>query len=144
MLNELMTELKRDEGRRDRPYKDTRGILTIGYGHNLMASGLCEAALSAQLDHDIHLVFSALDQRLPWWRKHPEPVQRVLANLCFNLGIDGLLKFKKTLPLIMAREYVAAADALMENGTYINQVGDRVGRLANLLRSCYNEASKGA
>ena len=33
--NMLIKELKKQEGYRDKPYKDSQGYWTIGYGHNL-------------------------------------------------------------------------------------------------------------
>ena len=36
----LIAELRRDEGVRYSPYKDSKGILTVGVGHNIEASAL--------------------------------------------------------------------------------------------------------
>jgi lysozyme len=130
----LTTELKRDEGVRDKPYLDTEGHLTIGVGHNLDAEGLCDAAITAQLKYDIDTkAIVPLDIHLPWWRLHPEPVQRALANLCFNLGIQSLLKFTTTLNLIQSRKYEQAARNLLKT-LYAKQVGQRAQRVAQLLR----------
>jgi lysozyme len=135
MLEKLRSDLKRDEGRRALPYRDSLGYLTIGYGHNLDAEGLCEAALSAQLDYDIETkAIAPLDRNLPWWRSQPEGVQRVLANLMFNLGPAKLLKFKQTLRFIEARQYKSAADSLLKS-LYAKQVGQRAIRLAEILRA---------
>jgi lysozyme len=135
LIEELTEDLKRDEGRRDKPYRDTKGILTIGYGHNLEAEGLCEAALLAQLEYDIQTkAIAPLDRNLPWWREHPEDVQRVLANLMFNMGWGTLRQFKRTLKFIELGQYKAAAAALLES-LYATQVGQRAERLAQILRS---------
>lgn len=131
---QLIADLKRDEGRRDKPYKDTRGFTTIGYGHNLDAEGLCEAALTAQLEHDIAGAIGALDRALPWWTDLPEPAQRVLVNLCFNMGIRTLMTFRQTLRYLQARQFRAAARALMESA-YARQVGARAERLRAILES---------
>lgn len=133
MLDQLIKELKIDEGKRSRPYKDSVGVLTIGYGHNLSAEGLCDEALEVQLRYDVNKVLTQLDRYLPWWRKQPEVVQRVMANLGFNLGVGGLLQFKRTLRLIQEGDYKGAADALLLS-KYARQVGLRAIRLANLLR----------
>ena len=135
MLTNLKKDLKRDEGFRSRPYKDSVGVTTIGYGHNLEAEGLCEEALSVQLDYDIRTkAVEPLDRNLPWWREQPEDVQRVLANLMFNLGPLRLLKFRQTLKFIELGQYKAAADSLLKT-LYARQVGQRAYRLAMLLRN---------
>jgi lysozyme len=138
--NLLLADLKRDEGRKDLPYRDSRGILTIGYGHNLEAAPLCEAALQAQLACDLTTHLAALDAALPWWRQQPEPVQRVLGNMGFNLGAGRLVMFKQTLAAIQAGNYREAAAAL-RSSLYAKQVGERAERLAKLLETCYNATS---
>jgi lysozyme len=133
-LKQVYADLKRDEGRRDRPYRDSVGVLSIGYGHNLEAKGLCEAALIAQLEYDVDSVILDLYKELPWWKDQPPQVQRVLINLAFNLGIGGLKTFVNTLALIKAGKYSEAADHLMDS-LYARQVGQRADRLATILRS---------
>lgn len=134
MTSLLEKELIRDEGWRDRPYKDSLGFLTIGVGHNLSASGLCPEAILVQLRHDIEEARAFLDRRLPWWVETPEPVQRVLINLTFNLG-SKLLQFKHTLADIQAGHYAKAADELLASEPWATQVGQRAVRLANVLRN---------
>lgn len=133
--SELEADLIRDEGWRDHPYKDSRGILTIGVGHNLVAEGLCKEAILAQLQYDVRTKAEApLDARLPWWRDQPPVVQRVLLNLMFNLGPSTLASFTTTLGHIKAGRYDQAADALLDS-LYARQVGARANRLAKLLQS---------
>ncbi len=130
----LRADLRRDEGVKAVPYRDTEGNWTIGVGHNLDNEGLCSAAINAQLDYDIHTkALLPLDEQLPWWRRHPEPVQRAMANLCFNLGITKLLTFRTTISLIQSRQYEKAATNLLKT-LYARQVGARAQRIAQLLR----------
>jgi lysozyme len=133
-FSEIKADLIRDEGYKDKPYKDTAGHLTIGVGHNLDAKGLCPAAILAQLDFDLEQTQQDLDQILGWWKNTPPDVQRVLVNLAFNMGANRLLSFKNTLQLIHDAKYKEAADALLQS-LYAKQVGQRAVRLANLLRS---------
>lgn len=133
-ISSIEADLIRDEGTRDKVYKDSRGFNTIGVGHNLDAEGLCQEAIYAQLQYDVKQKEKDLDAHLAWWREHPEPVQRVLLNLCFNLGIHSLLTFKATLLAIRVKQYSIAATHLLDS-LYAKQVGQRAVRLANLLRS---------
>jgi lysozyme len=136
MITSLERELTRDEGKRSKPYRDSLGFLTIGIGHNLDAEGLCEEAIAAQFRYDLDKkVFTPLDARLPWWRELPEPVQRVIANLTFNLGIVGLLKWRIFLAQLKNGRYANAAANLRSNRIYTRQVGERAERLARLLDS---------
>lgn len=130
----LTADLTRDEGIRSRPYRDSLGKLTIGIGHNLDAEGLCDEAIHVQLGYDLQKkVLDPLDAHLGWWRSTPLNVQRVLANMCFNLGYTGLSKFVKMLDSIRKGEYTLASQHLL-NSKYARQVGARADRLALLLK----------
>lgn len=56
----------------------------------------------------------------------------VLENMTFNLGIAGLLKFKRTLTMIQAENYDGAAQAMLES-KWADQVGARAQRLSQQL-----------
>jgi lysozyme len=135
-LDKLTQDLIRDEGIKSKPYKDTQGHLTVGVGHNLDAEGLCLAAISAQLDYDIHTkALAPLDTNCPWWRNLPEPAQRVLANLCFNMGWGTLSQFTRMLTALEQRDFKSAA-AQLRASLYARQVGQRAERLAMALEMC--------
>jgi lysozyme len=138
MLNQndqvLISELERDEGFRLSLYKDTVGKLTIGCGRNLDDVGISEAEARMLLANDIAKTKSDLDRRLPWWRALNEVRQRVLLNMCFNLGIGGLCKFEQTLALIKAGDYAGAADAMLKS-KWATQVKGRATRLAAMMRT---------
>lgn len=134
----LIAELRRDEGVRYSPYKDTVGIDTIGVGHNLRAKplGLTYPLTDAEVDRilecDLDEVFAELDRRLPWWRDLSQARQRVLANMAFNLGIAGLLTFKNTLQEIQRGHYQIAANNMLAS-KWAKQVGQRANRLAKMM-----------
>src|SRR5688500_4879867 len=134
-LKKLKSDLERDEDRVKFPYEDSLGNVSIGIGHNLDAKGLSERIIDLIYEEDIDDVLCDLDRAFPWWREQPEPVQRFMANLCFNLGLDKFRKWKPTLKFIEARQYKAAARQFRSNKRYFAQVGDRAERLAKLLES---------
>jgi lysozyme len=131
----IETDLIRDEGWRSRPYKDSLGYLTIGVGHNLTSEGLCDEAVMAQLKYDLQTkAIDPLNKFLPWWSEKPEPVQRVLLNLAFNLG-GKLMKWTVTLGHLKENRFKEAAQDIRANHIYVSQVGPRAERLAKLLES---------
>ena len=135
----LDSELRRDEGVKRMPYLDTKGILTVGVGHNLaakpldLAYPLTDEQIDQILAADLITTFSALDAHLGWWRTLSYARQRVLVNMCFNLGITRLLAFHHFLDDAQAGEYEAAAQEML-NSLWAKQVGDRANRLAQLMR----------
>lgn len=128
----LVDDLKRDEGLRLKPYLDTTGHWTVGYGRNLTDVGISEAEAEYLLANDIARAESFLDASLPWWRTLSPDRQRALANMAFNLGPE-LLTFKVTLGRLQAGNYVAAAESMLQS-LWAKQVGARAVRLAALVR----------
>lgn len=137
----LISELRRDEGVRRSIYLDSVGIKTIGVGHNLEAHPLPDGFIPPLTDEqidgllasDLLLVFSGLDAHIGWWRTLSYARQRVLANMAFNLGINGLLGFKNTLQKIKDGDYEGASIGMLAS-KWAGQVGDRAKRLAKMMR----------
>lgn len=132
-MAKLMDELQTDEGRELLPYKDTRGKITIGVGRNLTDMGITDSECDAMLRDDIARVTASLDADLSWWRLMPSEQQRVLANLCFNMGITTLLTFGTFLGFMRMHEFQNAA-ADLEGTAWYGQVGKRGPRMVARLR----------
>jgi lysozyme len=138
----LDAELRRDEGVRYSPYNDTKGIPTVGVGHNLQAVHLpagwtyplTDAQVDTLLGHDLIVTFSGLDLHHPWWRQMDEVRQRVLANMAFNLGETRLDGFVNTLRAMQTGDYLGAA-AGMSTSAWASQVGNRATRLIEAMRT---------
>lgn len=132
----LLPDLERDEAIRLIAYPDplTKGPpWTIGAGHTgrEVHSGLVwtmEQALAA-LNADVAAVIQGLNTSLPWWTTLSEFRQDALANMAFNLGVHGLLKFNTFLALMKEGNYQAAGDDLRDHTAWYNQVGDRAKRI---------------
>lgn len=128
----LQEELIYDEGAKAKVYNDPLGVPTIGVGRNLRDKGLSKDEILFLLSNDIDEIIVQLDNFLPWWKNLSDARQRVLANMAFNLGINGLLKFKNTLALIEAQKYEAAAEGMLHS-LWARQVGNRAQRLARMM-----------
>lgn len=151
--DKLEAELTLDEGKRLTAYKDTVGKWSIGIGRNLddvgpaplnrsnqdiIANGINEAECDQLFDYDIRRTEKDLDRQLSWWRKLDPVRQRVMLNMCFNMGIGnsthGLCSFINTLAMIARGEYSGAADAML-GSKWARQVGVRAQRLSNMMRN---------
>jgi lysozyme len=141
-LKLLDVELRRDEGVRYGQFLDTKGIPTIGVGHNMEVSPLPEGyeqplsdeQVNYLLNEDLQNTFSGLDMRFPWWRELDEVRQRVIANMGFNLGIGTLATFVNTINAMQTGDYVSAA-AGMAASEWATQVGDRATRLIQAMNT---------
>lgn len=140
----LLRQLMRHEGtRRDRAgchiaYRCPVGALTIGYGHNLDANPLPGLGEGSKLDEprarkilreDLRLLAGELDNALPWWRQLSEARQAVLLNMAFNLGVGGLLGFRRTLQAVREQRWQDARNGMLAS-KWAGQVGRRASELA--------------
>lgn len=131
----LIAELRRDEGVRRSAYADSVGLLTIGVGRMIdprKGGGLSDEEIDYLLRNDMAKVRAQLDASLPWWRELDEVRQRVLLNMAFNLGINGLLGFKNTLAAIQAHDWKRAAAGMLASA-WAKQVGARANRLVQMI-----------
>ena len=132
-IDTLRDQLIQDEAIRTKPYRCSAGKLTIGVGHNLDDKPITKRAALLILEDDIADVVADLDRALPWWRDMDDARQNVLANMCFNLGLDRLLGFKNALAAMARQDYDEAADE-MHNSRWREQVGARADRLIAIMR----------
>lgn len=130
----LQALLQHHEGLRLKPYTDTTGHLTIGYGRNLTDVGIsldeARMLLRADLAYAEHHVLEAFP-----WAEYLDPVrQAVLVDMCFNLGIVSLKKFATTLRHVQFGQWEAAAASMLDS-LWARQVGQRAKDLAAMMRS---------
>ncbi len=131
----IRDDLKRDEGVRLKPYRDTDGKLTIGVGRNLDDVGINEVEAEILLADDVERVSAQLDHAYPWWTGCPADVQRGLVNLAFNQGVANLAaKSPRMMACLQSGDYAGAARELLD-GPYVTQVGDRARRIAALFKN---------
>ncbi|HWP84897.1 MAG TPA: glycoside hydrolase family protein [Terriglobia bacterium] len=132
LIARCLTDLKRHEGFRQFPYRDTRGILTIGYGRNLESRGITAEEASYLLENDILRAVKSLRERLSGFAQLGPARQAVLVNMAVNLGVNGLLGFRKTLAAIEVGDYAEAAREMLRS-RWAEQVPARARELAKLM-----------
>lgn len=128
----LQQRLKAEEGFRPFPYLDSVGTLTVGYGRNLVSRGLTEEEALHLLDNDIYMAEDQIDSAMPWTRELDEVRKAILIDMCTNLGLRGLLKFKKTLQAVKEGRYQDAGVEMLDS-LWAKQVGNRAAVLAKAM-----------
>lgn len=128
----MVRQLRLHEGERLKPYRCTAGKLTIGVGRNLEDRGITREESAMLLANDIAAEERELLNALPWVATLDEVRQRVLLDMSFNMGLIGLLGFKRTLATIQAGEYQAAATMMLDS-KWAKQVGQRAERLSRMM-----------
>ncbi|MBK9497659.1 MAG: glycoside hydrolase family protein [Xanthomonadales bacterium] len=133
----MRARLSADEGRVPHAYQDSLGYWTIGVGHLIdqrKGGKLPEHIIDALLDHDIDTHAEELYRAAPWVRDLPDVYRAVLVNMAFQLGVDGLMQFKRSLGFMKAGDYKAAADAFLQSKA-AQQTPNRWARHAKQLRT---------
>ena len=128
----LKNQLKVDEGFRACVYQCSAGKATVGYGHNLEDEEMPEHIASALLEWKYMKVHEQLSD-WQWYCELDDYRKEIIINMAFNVGVNGLLRFKKMINAIMDRDYQKAADEMV-NSNWYNQVGFRAVRLVERMR----------
>ena len=120
------------EGFRSKVYEDTVGKKTLGFGRNVSDLGVTLEEAYYLLGNDINRCVKELEH-YHWYNRSPCGVQEALVNMCFNLGLPRLIKFKNMIKALEGGNYnLAALEAL--DSVWAKQVGDRAKDIASVIR----------
>ena len=133
-LDRVADLLRLHEGVRQFAYRDSVGKLTIGVGFNLDDVGLYPEEMDFILKNRIKKVAAELYDNLPWIASLGEVRTAVLLDMGYNLGVPGLLKFRKMLEAVRTFRFGDAA-AEMIDSKWAKQVGMRAHRLAAMMET---------
>jgi len=134
---DLKEQLKRDEGVVNHAYQDSLGFTTIGVGRLIdmrRGGGLSDSEVDYLLNNDITDKTAQVLEALPWASKLSETRRAVLINMAFQLGIGGLLKFKRMLGSVEDGQYGDAAKEMLDS-TWAKQTLGRATRLAKQMET---------
>jgi len=129
--DQLKSWIKHYEGFNSKPYVDTVGKITIGWGRNLSDNGISVMEAEIMLNDDMDMVEKGLLQQ-NFYLNAPGNVKDALFNMCFNLGINGLLEFKDMIKAIEDKNYSLAAKAALSS-KWALQVGQRAKDIAVMM-----------
>ena len=133
-ITRLKERIKTHEGCRLFPYRDTEGHLTIGYGHNL-EEGIFQKTAEFMLIEDINNAIKDFELRIPEEVKKnltPEG-KEVLIEMIFQMGINKVLGFKKTLEAIKQKDPETAYKEMLDS-KWARQCPSRAQALAEIMR----------
>ena len=144
MRDQLLEMLKRHEGLNLFPYHCSAGALTIGYGHNIDAHplpgasvqhlvnyGISKVGAHRLLELDVDAVLTQLAQ-VTEWQALNEVRQAVIADMTYNLGFAGVMKFERMWDAIERQLWTLAAKEMMDS-KWARQVGSRAIRLSTMM-----------
>ena len=116
-----------NEGFTEKPYRDTVGKITVGFGRNLEDRGITWAEAKALLAHDLLEAHNVLHGELAFFQGLCDARKAVLMDMYHNMGLTRLMRFKKMLKAVQFNDYDEAARQI-EDSRYFVQVGRRARR----------------
>ena len=138
-MNETIYDrIMRHEGLRLKPYFDTTGNPTIGYGHKITAEqGVSMSTITKEtaehlLYADVALARKRVADLFPWSSKLDHLRQEILAEMAFQLGAEGLLGFHDFLFHVNSGDYASAAGDMIHSQWHA-QTPERCEELAAIM-----------
>jgi lysozyme len=130
-MSKLRESITRHEALRLKPYLDTSGKLTIGYGRNLHDVGIDKSEAQYMLDKDIHRATDEA-QSYHWFWGLTEPRQDVVIEMIFNLGGSRFREFPKLIHALEKSDFETAAEEMIDS-KWAREVGFRATELAGVM-----------
>lgn len=130
----LKNLLLKHESYQQFPYTDTLGQLTVAIGRNLVHRGVSLSEAMIMLEDDIDYYYNRLQTYLKFFSNLSENRQLALIDMCFNIGVQGLLNFTQMNLALEAGDYVRAAQEMLDS-KWAQQVPQRVSVLAEIIRT---------
>lgn len=124
------------EGLVPHAYQDSLGYWTIGVGRLIdkrKGGGLTKQESLYLLRNDIAKVTGQLGA-YPWYNTLDPVRQKVIVDMVFNMGLAGVLGFKKMIAALERRDYENAAVEMLDS-RWARQVGFRSLRLAQMMQT---------
>ena len=132
----LERQLKRHEGLVLHAYQDHLGFWTIGYGRLIderRGGGISEDEALILLRNDINKVERELRSRVTYWHDLPPVKRQALLNMAFQLGVGGLMQFRRMWAAIARRDWDTAAREALDS-RWAQQTPRRANEIAGMLR----------
>lgn len=148
-MDDIVQRLVLHEGVSLKAYYCPAGYLTIGVGRNLETNpltkdevkvcgdymhGITKNAAFYLLRNDIDRVTKECKKKIPFWEQLDDERKYALLDMSFQLGIGGVLKFKKMLAAMGVGNWKEAAAQCLDS-KYAQQTPTRAKRIARTIET---------
>jgi len=131
----LIEDIKMEEGYRSSVYLDTLEKPTIGYGFLIDSLELQEDICQLILMRKLEKLIKNIKFNFKWFDDMPENVQDVVINICYQLGVSGFSKFKKTIQFMKNKQWDKASIEMLDSKWAREQTPQRALRLSETVKS---------
>ena len=130
---ELLSSIRKHEGFRSKVYKCSEGFDTIGYGFAIKDLVLDEDICNIILQRKLEALIRSIEFKFSWYADLPNVVKDSVIECCYQLGLSGFGKFKKTIEHLKNEEWELAADEMLDS-KWAKQTPNRAKALSDRVR----------
>lgn len=138
----LFDVLKLEEGYREKVYRCSEGYPTIGIGTKIGPKNaplsnyifkVSQRVAKVMLDDEVVDIIGRLNN-LTWYHSLDESRQIIIQSMCYQMGVDGVLKFRKMIDALSRGHWNEAASQALDS-LWARQTPKRAHRHAEVLRN---------
>lgn len=129
---DLKQQLEKDEGRSKFVYLDTLGFKTIGIGKlvdSRKGGGLSDSEIDFIFNNSVKTATEGLQRGAAWTVQLDEVRRNALVNMTFQMGVEGVMAFRKMLAAMQAGNWEQAYREA-KNSKWAQQTPLRAERIA--------------
>lgn len=136
----LFEVLKFEEGYRKKAYHCSEGYVTIGIGTKIGPKGadlsnytltVSEPIARCMLNEEVQSIRDQLI-KFRWYINLNEDRQIIIKSMCYQMGVTGVLKFKKMITALEREDYSTASKEALDS-RWAKQTPERAARHATVL-----------
>jgi lysozyme len=129
----LIESIKQHEGYVGVVYKDSLGIDTIGYGFAIKDLELDRDICDIILERKLKALEDRVNLKFSWYKYMPQEIKDVVMEMCYQLGVTGVSKFKKTIAYLQDKRWEKASIEMLDS-LWAKQTPNRAKELSNRVK----------
>ena len=131
----IIENVKKNEGFEPRPYKCPTGHDTIGYGFKMSDLYIEEDIAHEMLVRILSHKEKQMRDTFDWIDDMPILFQEVVLNMCFQMGVNGVSKFKKMIRAMKNEKWADAANEMLDSKWARSDSPNRAKELSDIVIS---------
>ena len=130
----LLPQITMSEGIRDKWYKDTEGVDTVGIGFTKpIFEGLEDDDYRTMLGIFVFRILRQIIKEFKWFERMPDLIRAVVFEMCYQLGVKGFKQFKKTINHLKNKQWKEASIEMLDSKWAKEQTPERAKRLSDMV-----------
>jgi lysozyme len=130
---DLIESIKKHEGYVASVYKDSLGIDTIGYGFAIKDLQLDEDICDMILERKLKDLNDSIKIKFDWYKYMPPEIKNIVTEMCYQLGVTGFSKFRKTIAYLQNKEWKNASIEMLDS-RWAKQTPNRAKEMSNRVK----------